>query len=117
MVLHNISSLLQLPMFLCRAGWLEISAIASVDGVTQKRKRGGSSPSPSAPCDTLSLLILSERNQQDGLLKVCIDQSDAVLGVVCGKSEGSTSDKLLLLRRSTSIPPPKEWSFTYPVGS
>lgn len=62
MVLHNISSLLQLPMVLCRAGWLEISAIASADGdVAQKRKRGGSSPSPSAPCGTLSMHILGER--------------------------------------------------------
>lgn len=61
MVLHNISSLLQFPMVLCRAGWLEIPAIASAGGVTQKRKRGHSSPSPPAPCDILSLHILSGR--------------------------------------------------------
>lgn len=101
MLLHNISSFLQLPVVLCRAGGLEISVITSADGVTQKRKRGGSSPSPSAPCDTLSLHTLSEREtQHDGLLEVCIDQLGAVLGVVCGKSEGSTSAKLLLLRRA-----------------
>lgn len=69
MVLHNISSPLQLHMVLCRADLLEISAIASADSVTYKKKRGGSSPSPSAPCDTLSLHTLSVRETS---MMVCL---------------------------------------------
>lgn len=45
MVLHNISSPLQLHMVLCRADLLEISAIASADSVTYK-KRGEVLPLP-----------------------------------------------------------------------
>lgn len=100
MVLHNISSLPPLPMVLCRTGWLELPAIASADGAAQKRKRGCSSLPPLLHVIPWACTYRVREKPAWWFAKVCIDQSDAVLGVVCSKSEGSTSAKLHLLRRA-----------------